>query len=95
MRRVVILIEAAEDIEAARDFYGAHSLALATTAPTHSWPTSKVSRSTTVFIFDSLDSIGCWRIVSLSAFTIGRQKTRRRFVPFLICGVIRAGFGRN
>ncbi len=56
MRRVVILAEAAEDIEAARDFSTRYSPALATTARTHSWPISKVLRSTTVFMFGNSGS---------------------------------------
>ncbi len=84
MRRVVILAEAAEDIEAARDFYDAQQPGIGDYCAD-----SLVAdiESLALYLGIHLRQFGFYRMLAdrfPSASTIGRRKTRRRSAPFWI-----------
>jgi hypothetical protein len=95
MRRVVILLEAAEDIEAARDFYDAQQPGIGDYCAD-----SLVADIESLALYHgihllSLVFTGCSRTVFPSAFITGWPRTKPRSVPFWICGATRGGCEKN
>ena len=70
MRTVVVLTEAAEDIESARDFYDAQDPGMGDILPIRFRQTSKVWRYFMGYAFASTVFSECWLIVFPSASTI-------------------------
>jgi len=95
MSSVLVLAEAAEDLEQARDFYDAQEPGVVITAPIRWCPTSPAWRFTTEFTRVTTDFIGCSPIGFLSEFTIVKPKLKPRCLPCWICAAIPIGFAKN
>ena len=92
---VVILDDAAEDIESGAQFYES-----CTTGVGDYFLDSILSDLDSlillpVFIQSTLDSIECCRSDSHSASIMRLKTTWSTFMPFSICGAIRFGFGSS
>jgi len=95
MRTVVVLAEAAADIEQGGIFMTRKNPASAIIALIRWWRTSPASRSITEFIYAVAGFFGCWRTGFPSGFTIVKRNQKRRSLPCSICVVTRTGFARN
>jgi hypothetical protein len=95
MRKVVVLAEAAEDIEQARNFYDAQEPGVGDYCAD-----SLVADIESLALYHGTHSrhFGFCRMLAgrlLSAFTIAKPKQKRRWSPFLICAVTPIGLERN
>ena len=95
MRRVVILAEAAEDLEQGRDFYNEQEPGIGDYFADSLVPTSGAWPFITEFISGSLVSTGCSRTDFPSAFTTVKPPRKPRCSQCSTCAVISTGFGRN
>ena len=95
MRRVVVLAEAAEDIEQARDFCDSQEPGIEDYCAD-----SLVAGIESLALHHGVHSrhFGFYRMLEdnfLSAFTIAKLKWKRGCSPFWICDAIQIGFAKN
>jgi hypothetical protein len=79
MRKVVVLAEAAEDIEEARDFTTGRNRALAIILQIRWWRILRVWRFITEFIPDILVAIGCCPLAFPLAFITEKPVPKPRY----------------
>jgi hypothetical protein len=89
---VVILEDAASDMEAGRRFYESCQSSIGDTSSSRSSPTLIHLLFTLGFIISSLDFTGCCRSVFRLPFITKLNETLHMFMPFSTCAAILFGF---
>jgi hypothetical protein len=95
LKRVIVLADAAEDIETARDFYEAQETGVGEYCVDSLLSDIESLGLFSEFIPCILEFIACWRGVFHSPFIIDSTATRHRFSPCSICDAIQIGFAKN
>lgn len=95
MRTVVVLAEAAEDIEQARDFYDAQEPGIGDYCAGSLVADIESLASITESIPAVSDFTGCSPIGFPSGFITARPRPKRKSLPCWICAEIRIGFAGN
>jgi hypothetical protein len=95
MRSVVVLAEAAEDIEKAGDFYDAQEPGVGVIVPFHFSLTSKALLFITESTFGSLAFLECSPTAFRSESITAKQRRKPRYSRSWICGETLVGFERS
>ena len=95
MKKVVVLADAAEDIEAARDFYEMQDASVGEYCVD-----SLLTDIESLGLFSGVHPlisgfIGCWRAASRLVFIIVSTAMKFRYLQSFICVEIQRGFAKN